>query len=136
MNDFLDVIRNNYANFSGRARRREYWMFMVVHSLIVATLSALFYIETAKKSGEITLNLTVVLTVIPPFIYILFTFIPLIALSIRRLHDIGISGRHIWPIFFPATSTLIAVLALFDSQPGSNHWGPNPKGVEMPVKAF
>lgn len=110
MNYYLHVLKN-YANFNGRARRKEYWMFVLFHIIIYY---ALFFIGMSAGSGMLMMLAS---------IYILATLIPSIAAGVRRMHDVGKSG---WYILIPIYSL---ILACTDSEPGSNEYGPNPKEI-------
>ena len=54
MNWYLEVIKNNYANFSGRARRKEYWMFIVVNTIILAVLYGIMFSSIDIYTGEMS----------------------------------------------------------------------------------
>ncbi len=107
MNWYLKVWKN-YKDFSSRSRRMEYWSFMLINTLILILLSF------AGKPTSIGYNL-------PTLVYSLASLIPSIAVSARRLHDIGRSG---WWMLVPIVGF---VMMFFDSQPGTNEYGPNPK---------
>ena len=77
MNYYLDVLKNHYADFNGRARRKEYWMF-TLGNLIVAVVIGVV-------AGLIKFPLLVSL-------YGLAVLVPGLAVCVRRLHDIGKSG--------------------------------------------
>ena len=77
MNYYLDVLKNHYADFNGRARRKEYWMF-TLGNLIVAVVIGVV-------AGLIKFPLLVSL-------YGLAVVVPGLAVCVRRLHDIGKSG--------------------------------------------
>ena len=105
---YIEVM-NKYAVFSGRARRKENWMFVLINfiiSVVIASLS-LGTLET---------------------VYGLIVMIPGMAVSVRRLHDTGRSGWWLVISLIP----IIGILVLFyfcaqESIPGSNQYGPNPK---------
>ena len=86
---YLKVMRDNYANFNGRARRKEYWMFALFNFLIS------FVIGFIGGIMEFTLLGT---------IYSLAVFIPSIAVAVRRMHDVGKSG---WFILLPLPFDII-----------------------------
>ncbi|GAA3947649.1 DUF805 domain-containing protein [Allohahella marinimesophila] len=113
MESFIEVYRK-YAQFSGRARRREYWMWVLIY---VLTLFLLIAVE--KVLG------------IESILYFAFTalsFIPALAVGVRRLHDTGRSGWWMLLLLIPLVGSLVLlVLFVLDSQPGSNQFGPNPK---------
>ena len=83
MDWYLKVLKN-YAGFSGRARRTEYWMFALVNVVI---LLALLGLSQALKGGALG---TVFLVLY--FAYVVALFIPGLAVTWRRLHDTGRSG--------------------------------------------
>lgn len=119
MNWYLHVLRN-YANFNGRARRKEYWMFvlfniifgiaaMVIDNLLGIAVEAIGY-------GPIY------------GLYSLAVLIPGLAVAVRRLHDVGKSGWMLLVILIPIIGAIwILVLSVSDSQPGDNQYGSNPK---------
>jgi uncharacterized membrane protein YhaH (DUF805 family) len=118
MDYFIEAIKK-YAVFSGRARRKEYWIFTLWATGISIVL-ALY--------GDLTQNSTLSLVLI--YGYVAFMFIPSIAVSVRRLHDIGRSGWWIFINVVPFIGIIILLIfACTDSQPGDNQYGANPKGV-------
>lgn len=118
MNYYFDVLKK-YAVFSGRAQRKEYWMFFLFNFIIIFTLSfigAIVSIATESYVG-IFVNL-----------YSLAIFIPSAAVLVRRLHDTNHSGWWFFMSFIPFVGAIILlVFVLRDSQPGENRYGPNPK---------
>jgi uncharacterized membrane protein YhaH (DUF805 family)/Tfp pilus assembly major pilin PilA len=115
MNWYLAALRN-YATFSGRARRREYWYFVLFNSLIAVGIAAVDALTDFK---------------LPSAIYNIAMFIPSIAVFFRRLHDTGRSGWW-WLIgLVPVVGWIVILIFLVqDSQAGDNRFGPNPKGGE------
>ncbi|NQX86140.1 MAG: DUF805 domain-containing protein [Flavobacteriaceae bacterium] len=105
---YLKVLKQ-YADFSGRARRKEYWMFFLFN-IIFSYFLALFPIMI-DMSGLMVLGT----------IYSFIVLIPSIAVAVRRMHDVGKSG---WYCLIPIYNL---ILACTDSEPGSNKWGANPK---------
>ena len=102
-----------YADFSGRARRKEYWMFTLFNLIIGYGLGTLLGFLGLGWLG---------------IIYSVAVFIPSIAVGVRRLHDIDKSGWWFLIAFVPVIGTLwLIILFCLDSKPGSNQWGPNPK---------
>lgn len=114
MNWYLEVLKK-YAVFQGRARRTEYWMFILVNFLIAIGLGV---IDSVLSLGFLS------------GLYSLAMLIPSIAVGVRRFHDIGKSGWWILLGLIPLLG-LIALIIFFvqDSQPGDNAYGPNPKGA-------
>ena len=119
MNWYLKVLKQ-YADFGGRARRKEYWMFVlfnVIFAIVAMGLDNLLGITF----GEIPYG--------PIYaIYGLAVFIPGLAVVVRRLHDIGKSGWWILITLIPLIGGIwMLVLLVTDSESGTNKWGPNPK---------
>ena len=119
MNWYLHVLKN-YATFSGRARRKEYWIFFLISALISIVLT-LLDILLGTYSVEYEAGLF-------SGLYSLLILIPSIAVVVRRLHDTDRSGWWILISLIP----LIGVIVLFvfmclDRQPGTNRFGANPK---------
>lgn len=130
----------NYSNFSGRATRTEYWMFQLINLLILFVPLVLFgcllgqAAATNANRNRDNLNLGIGPLILIGLIgiYALFTIIPSLALQVRRLHDIGMSGFLLLIALIPYLGGFVlVVLYLFDSQPGTNQYGPNPKGVNL-----
>lgn len=107
MNYYFKVLQN-YANFSGRARRSEYWYFVLFNFIISLVLGFVGVAINFEFLGNI---------------YSLAVLIPSLAVAVRRMHDVGKSG---WFILIPIYNL---ILACTDSQPGDNEYGPNPKSV-------
>lgn len=114
MNYYINAFKN-YVNFKGRARRKEYWMFVLFNFIVAFVLGII----------DGLIGITVLST-----IYSLAVIIPSLALCFRRLHDIGKSGAWILIGLIPLVGEII-LLVFFctDSQAGENQYGPNPKGV-------
>ena len=123
MNWYLKVLKQ-YADFSGRARRKEYWMFVLFNFIFVIVAMILDNILglTFKVAGQSMFYGWLYLA------YCLAVFIPNLAVCVRRLHDIGKSGWYYFLAFIPLIGAIILLVwACFDSQAGENKWGPNPK---------
>lgn len=114
------AVLKKYAVFKGRARRKEYWMYtlfnlifgivaMLIDNLLGITIDYMYY----------------------GFIYVLYTlamFLPSLAVTVRRLHDINKSGGWFFIIFIPIVGAIwLLVLMCIDGTPGDNRFGPNPK---------
>ena len=108
-------VLGNYAVFNGRARRKEYWMFRLFHTIIYLLL---IYFLIASGFEQYIIFI----------IYFIITLIPSFALTVRRLHDIGNSGWMVFINLIPLIGGIILfIFALQDSQPGENKYGKNPK---------
>lgn len=117
MSWFLKCLRN-YLTFSGRARRKEYWMFTL--------FGTIFGIVFAIIDG--------VLDSYPLFSFFfgLAILLPSIAVAVRRLHDTGKSGAWYLISLIPFVGGIVLlVFTCMDSDPGRNRYGANPKGVEF-----
>lgn len=124
MNWYLDTLKNKYADFSGRARRTEYWMFMLFHFIVIFVLAFLSFLM-----AEFT-SINILMVTLP--IYVLATFIPALAITIRRLHDTGKSGWYYLLSFIPYVGGLILLIfTVQDSEPMHNNWGANPKSPNI-----
>jgi len=115
MNWYFQVLQR-YAQFSGRARRAEYWWFTLFNIIVAFVLGLASGVEPV--SGSIVFAI---------FVFVIATIIPSIAVSVRRLHDTGRSGWWCLITFIPLGSLVLLYFWLLDSQPGENRYGPNPK---------
>lgn len=132
---WLECFTKHYADFSGRARRSEYWGTVLFNGLIQAGLSIILSIvatilfSSIEINGEVTVSpLLFVLINIPRYIYSLVWLLPSLAVAVRRLHDIGKSGWNLLWIFLPIIGWIMLIYWYCqDSQPEENKWGANPK---------
>ena len=128
---FVRTLTSNYANFRGRARRKEYWgyvLFYVILLMIVVGIGIAFDSEGGNLVGEAIPTATMV----AGGLFLLATLIPGLALTVRRQHDIGLSGWFYLLVLVPYVGSLIIfVFALIPSQKHDNKWGPVPYGVRI-----
>jgi uncharacterized membrane protein YhaH (DUF805 family) len=110
-----------YAQFSGRSRRKEYWMFVLLQIVVIVGLSI---IETILDLSGTVLGLYGPLTMLA----ILALFIPGIAVSIRRLHDTDRSGWWILLGLVPLVGLVLIVFMVLEGTRGPNQYGEDPKG--------
>jgi len=129
---FVRPITSNYANFSGRARRKEYWGFVLFWS-IMATVIVVGAVAIDAALGNLKPgNAVPAITVAALGILFLGSIVPHIAVTVRRQHDIGISGWFYLLIFVPYVGNMIIlVFTLIPSQKHENKWGPIPFGVRI-----
>lgn len=111
MNYYLDAFRN-YKDFEGRATRKQFWMFMLIHFIICACIGIVS--DVSHVLGNILFA-----------VYLLIVVIPAAALSFRRLHDINRSAWWILIGFIPVVGAI--VLLIFYVQKGTE--GPNRFGA-------
>ena len=103
----VSSVFSHYADFTGRARRSEYWwfyLFMFIVGCVVVWIPVL------------------------PILWSIAIFIPNLAVSVRRLHDIGKSGWNMLFLLVPLVGVILLIIWFCkDSDPGANEYGPNPK---------
>lgn len=121
MNWYLDVLKQ-YAVFNGRVRRREYWMFVLFNGIVAMValiLDNIFGITIGEaKFGVIYL------------LFALAVLVPTIAITVRRLHDIGKNGWMVLLVLIPVIGALwLMVLLALEGSPAPNEYGRNPKYV-------
>ena len=115
---YLKVLRQ-YADFNGRARRKEYWMFTLFH-MIAAFTTAFIGGLLAEATDGASMALY--------FIYLIGTIIPGLAVTVRRLHDTNKSGWMILVSLIPLIGSIwLLVLMVTEGDHGPNEYGPDPK---------
>jgi uncharacterized membrane protein YhaH (DUF805 family) len=118
--DWYLAVLKKYAQFSGRARRKEYWyftLFNVIFSVVLSFVDGL----TGTWNPESGVGLL-------SGIYSLAMLIPAIAVGVRRLHDTGRSAWWLLILLIPLIGVIIfLVFMVLESQEGENQYGPSPK---------
>ncbi|ONI75802.1 hypothetical protein BWI15_08270 [Kribbella sp. ALI-6-A] len=120
MHWYLDVLKK-YVVFSGRARRKEFWMFTLFNVIISIVLTVIDRLIGTDSSGAGLLS----------GIYTLLVLLPSLAVTVRRLHDTDRSGWWILIGLIPLIGAI--VLLVFEVQEGTagdNSHGPDPKAQE------
>ena len=126
----IGVCFKKYASFKGRARRKEYWYWVLFHSLVYGAPSQYlsYRIQYLSNKGLSSMSDADLQQFEDYTIYskiLLFIglgiLLPTLAVAVRRLHDAGKSG---WFIFVPIYNL---ILFFMNSQKGKNKWGDNPK---------
>ncbi|MEV1077384.1 DUF805 domain-containing protein [Streptomyces sp. NPDC050211] len=112
MNWFVDVVKK-YAVFNGRARRKEYWMFTLIYTVIAIVLSV---VDMAVIGSNV---LVPILTVA--------LFLPALGVAIRRLHDTGRTGWWVLISIVPLVGLIVMLVFLCADSQDTNKYGPNPK---------
>lgn len=125
---YLKVVRDNYANFDGRARRMEYWMFELINLILIVALGIVWAIVSAvTRSAGLS-----ILFIALYCLYALAMIIPSLAVSVRRMHDTGRSGWWLLINFVPFIGGIwFLVLTILDGDPGNNAYGPSPKAAPV-----
>ncbi|MCJ1676986.1 DUF805 domain-containing protein [Streptomyces sp. APSN-46.1] len=115
MNHYTDVLKK-YATFSGRARRQEYWMYTLFNVGIIIVLAIL---DAVLSTGPLLVG-----------IYVLAVFLPSLAVTVRRLHDLGKSGWWYFISLVPFIGGIwLLVLTATAGQQQPNEYGPDPKAI-------
>ena len=122
MDWYLKVLKN-YVGFSGRARRKEYWMFVLFNIIFAVVAMILDNVLglASKESGYGPIYM----------LYGLATLLPGLAVSVRRLHDIGKSGWWLLLAFIPLIGAIVLIVwAAREGDHGDNAYGSDPKAGE------
>jgi uncharacterized membrane protein YhaH (DUF805 family) len=110
-------VMKNYANFKGRARRKEYWMFALFNA-IFATVA--FVLDMVLGTYIVLYGL-----------YLVAVIVPSLAVAVRRLHDVGKSGGWFFIVFIPLIGAIwLLILFVTDGTAGDNAYGPSPKAAQ------
>ena len=122
MNWYLQVLKK-YADFDGRARRTEYWMFVL--------LNIIFCFAAIILDNVIGTAIDGIGYGIFYFVYVLGVFIPGLAVAVRRLHDTDKSGWMMFVALIPIAGAIwLIVLMATEGDARENQYGPDPKQVE------
>ena len=118
VNVWKTVVLGNYTNFSGRARRSEYWWFTLTSVIVSVVLNI---VGSVSDGMNAVAGLVLV-------VYSLGTLIPSLAVAVRRLHDTGRSGWMLLLALIPLVGAIILIVfAVSDSAKGSNKYGASAK---------
>lgn len=124
INIFLDVVKNRYMKFDGRARRKEYWNFM----LAVFLINIAFTILTVVF-GFIAETLASIVSIISMLVS-LGLLLPNIAVTVRRLHDTDKEWYFIFIVLIPLVGIFVLLYWLAQAGTvGPNKFGPDPKDL-------
>ncbi|MDR1459903.1 MAG: DUF805 domain-containing protein [Bacteroidales bacterium] len=110
MKTYITALRR-YCNFRGRATRREFWIFLLCHALVVTAFTAVDVITGFRHESGLGLL---------SGIYSFITVVPSLAVHVRRLHDIGRSGWWVLLHFTGAGSFTLFLLCCMKSAPHDN----------------
>lgn len=112
------------ADFSGRSRRTEYWMFQLFNILAALALGFVAFVTGVLFGQQDGINIFATCICV----FGVVSFVPALAVTIRRLHDIGRSGWWYCIAFVPIIGGIILfIFTVLDSDPDRNEYGPNPK---------
>jgi uncharacterized membrane protein YhaH (DUF805 family) len=112
---YLKCVKGHYADFEGRARRTEYWMFLLVNviiAIVIGIIGAIIHFRVLST------------------LYSLAVLVPGIAVGVRRLHDTGRTGWWLLLSLIPVIGTIwIIILLATNGDQGSNEYGGDPKAI-------
>lgn len=121
MDDYIAVMQR-FGDFSGRSRRREYWMFHLVNWVLSVLLVIVVMVAGVDASGP---------AILLACAYGLGILIPTIAVHVRRLHDTGKSGWWLLLSMVPLGGLVLFFFSLQEGDAGPNQYGPDPKAVTL-----
>lgn len=126
------VVFENYANFSGRARRSEYWYFILMQFILIIPIYGILMVGLVNDQTA--------MTAIGVGGYILMglgTLVPGLAVAVRRLHDTNKSGWFYFIGLIPFIGGIILLVWFFtEGNRFSNQYGNDPKNIDGPVFDF
>lgn len=142
--NFINSVFNKYTDFKGRSVRSEYWSFFVVNSFFSNFLSMFPLGATTSTTDQLLSNSAsgmysdsasgAMFWLMIMVLYQICVLCPSLALSVRRLHDVGKSGGWWFINLIPVIGSFCFLsMMLKDGQPGPNQWGPDPKGRNKPA---
>ncbi len=116
MNYFIECITSKYADFSGRARRKEYWMFALFY-MISYVITSIVASILPESIGSLVL-----------LVFTLGLIVPCLSALVRRLHDTGRSGWWVLLQIVPVIGPIVVfIFCVLEGEPTDNEYGPNPK---------
>ncbi len=122
------VVFNNYANFKGRARRSEYWFFVLGNFCLIIPFYAVTFFGVLNHNSLLSFGGGLVYLGVA-----LLTFIPSLAVIVRRLHDINKSGWNYFWGLIPLVGAILLLVWLFtEGNRFDNNYGPDPKDIKGP----
>lgn len=129
---FWRCLTTNFVTFRGRARRKEYWGYFLFWLIAMFVVSGIG-LALDGGAGFLDGSEVPVFTISAVALFILATLLPSLAVTIRRIHDIGLSGWFYLLVFVPYVgSMIIFVFSLIPTQTHANKWGPVPAGIRVP----
>ena len=128
MEIYLRVLKENYVNFNGRARRKEFWIFQ----LFLTIISTICFVLDNILGTVFTTDVGPAGLISFPYgwLYFLcgiFHFLPSLSVLVRRLHDVGKSGWFFLIQFIPIVNLWLLYLLCKDGDNSTNSYGNNPK---------
>lgn len=125
MNWYIKAFEN-YFNFKGRARRKEFWFFVLFQLIILILIYIIQFVLFYEFFDEIEKKYDAYILL---EFFILITLIPFLSVTVRRLHDTGSSGFWLIALFIPIISVVPLAYLLIKGNGETNKFGENPKRV-------
>ncbi len=119
------VVFKNYANFTGRARRAEYWYYVLGNFLLIIPFYIIAIVGLSSDSSSLSILGFAVYGLV-----VLATLVPTLAVSVRRLHDLNKSGWFYFIALIPLIGSIILLVWFFtDGERFANNYGSDPKNL-------
>jgi uncharacterized membrane protein YhaH (DUF805 family) len=126
------VVLKNYANFTGRARRAEYWYFVLTNLIVILPFYLVGIAGITSDAQALSMLGIGVYGIVA-----LGTFIPGLAVAVRRLHDLNKSGWNYFFVLIPLVGPIILLVWFCtEGTRGDNNYGHDPKGIHSPEFDF
>lgn len=122
---FMESVKlffSHYADFRTRSRRREFWFASIFNTVIILIIYAMGMAGLSSENTAMASTSSVLLMV-----YSLAILVPSLAISVRRLHDVGKSGWLYLLNIIPYLGSIILLIFFCKDSTEDNQWGPNPK---------
>ena len=108
-----------YATFSGRATRREFWLYNLINIIILSVMVYFFFAAKTDMSRNISATVLI--------IYLAITISPTCAVMSRRWHDLGSTGNWLWLNLVPVVGTFVSYCFMMcKGEDCTNEYGRNP----------
>ncbi|MEJ2228568.1 MAG: DUF805 domain-containing protein [Alphaproteobacteria bacterium] len=135
---FTRAITSKYVDFQGRARRKEYWGFVLFNFIgLCLAFAAGIAVDTVIKTITSYSWDAPIVTSLLTLIYLVGTLLPGLAILARRLHDINLSAWFILLHLLPYLGGIIVfIMTVLSSYPGRNKYGPSPVEPFAPQRDY
>ena len=126
--EWMILPYKRYFDFSGRSRRKEYWLFTLLYVLVILFFAGIMVAGVVGLEKNETPGLTFWFGLAGMILFLLASLIPSIAVAVRRFHDQNQSGWLYLLGFIPSIGGLIVMVFMcLDGTKGENRFGPDPK---------
>lgn len=140
--EWMFMPLKRYADFQGRSRRMEFWMFVLFVTIVVVVLQILAGILAAgsmsvdPQTGAVVGGAGMGIIGILILVFYLAILVPYVAVIVRRLHDQDKTGWLALLAIVPIANIVLLVFMCLPGTPGPNQYGPDPLGGGDPSKTF